>query len=94
MTVTVTLPDDGTDKYVRFGDVDVEHNDGALDVYRGDAKQTQLCLRRVDRRGRRPKEVQEAWLLGLIEPPVARGDVFPGVRCRLAGKSFVLALPP
>jgi hypothetical protein len=31
---------------------------------------------------------------GLIEPPVARGDVFPDLRCRLAGKSFVLALPP
>jgi hypothetical protein len=40
MTVTVTLPDDGTDKYMRFGDVYVEHNDGALDVYRGGAKQT------------------------------------------------------
>jgi len=37
---------------------------------------------------------EEACFLGLIEPPVARGDVFPGVRCRLAGKSFVLALPP
>ena len=36
MTVTVTLPDDGTDKYMRFG----EHNDGGLDVYRGGAKQT------------------------------------------------------
>ena len=30
----------------------------------------------------------------LIEPPVTPGDVFPDVRCRLAGKSFVLALPP
>ena len=40
MTVTVTLPDDGTDKYMRFGDVYVEHNDGGLDVYRGGAKQT------------------------------------------------------
>jgi hypothetical protein len=25
---------------------------------------------------------------------VTRGDVFPDVRCRLAIKSFVLALPP
>ena len=38
MTVTVTLPDGGTDKYMRFGDVYVEHNDGTLDVLRGGAK--------------------------------------------------------
>jgi hypothetical protein len=37
---------------------------------------------------------QEACFLGLIEPPVARGDVVPDVRCGLAVKSFVLALPP
>jgi hypothetical protein len=39
MTVTVTLPDGGADKYMRFGDVYVEHNDGTLDVFRGGAKQ-------------------------------------------------------
>lgn len=35
MTVTVTLPDGATDKYMRFGDAYVQHDDGALDVFRG-----------------------------------------------------------
>jgi hypothetical protein len=39
MTVTVTLPDGATDKYMRFGDVYVKRNDGRLDVVRGGAKQ-------------------------------------------------------
>jgi hypothetical protein len=39
MAVTVTLPDGGTDKYMRFGDAYVKHNDGRLDVVRGGAKQ-------------------------------------------------------
>ena len=30
---------DGTDKYMRFGDVYVKHNDGTLDVIRGGARQ-------------------------------------------------------
>ena len=38
MTVTVTLPDGGTDKYMRFGDAYVKHNDGTLDIIRGGAK--------------------------------------------------------
>jgi hypothetical protein len=38
MTVTVTLPDGATDKYMRFGDAFVKHNDGTLDVIRGGAK--------------------------------------------------------
>jgi hypothetical protein len=38
MTVTVTLVDGGTDKYVRFGDGYIEHKDGTLDVTRGGAK--------------------------------------------------------
>jgi hypothetical protein len=38
MTVAVTLPDGGTDKYMRFGDAYVKHNDGTLDVIRGGAK--------------------------------------------------------
>lgn len=32
MTVTVTLADGGTDKYMRFGDSYIEHMDGTLDV--------------------------------------------------------------
>jgi hypothetical protein len=39
MPVTVTLPDGGADKYMRFGDVYVKHNDGTLDVIRGGARQ-------------------------------------------------------
>lgn len=39
MTVTVTVPDGATDKYMRFGDAFVKHNDGRLDVIRGGAKQ-------------------------------------------------------
>ncbi|BBY41094.1 hypothetical protein MMAN_52280 [Mycobacterium mantenii] len=38
MTVTVTLADGGTDKYMRFGDSYIEHKDGTLDVIRGGAK--------------------------------------------------------
>ena len=39
MPVTVTLPDGGADKYMRFGDAYVKHNDGTLDVIRGGARQ-------------------------------------------------------
>ncbi|BBY44120.1 hypothetical protein A5765_02170 [Mycolicibacterium celeriflavum] len=38
MTVTVTLPDGATDKYMRFGDAYIKHGDGTLDVVRGGAK--------------------------------------------------------
>ena len=38
MTVTVTLRDGATDKYMRFGDVYVKHHDGTLDVIRSGAK--------------------------------------------------------
>jgi hypothetical protein len=38
MTVTVTLADGGTDEYMRFGDVYVQHQDGRLDVVRRGAK--------------------------------------------------------
>lgn len=40
ITVNVTLPGGGSDKYMRFGDVYVKHNDGALEVFRCGAKQT------------------------------------------------------
>src|SRR4029078_1887896 len=39
MTVTVTLPDGGTDAYMRSGDAYVKHNDGTLDVLRVGAHQ-------------------------------------------------------
>ena len=39
MTVTVTLRDGATDKYMRFGDAYVKHNNGMLDVVRCGAKQ-------------------------------------------------------
>jgi hypothetical protein len=55
MTVTVTLRDGGADKYMRFGDAYVKHNDGTLDV------------RGLDRRGRRRKELEEGPFLGLID---------------------------
>ena len=38
MTVTVTLPDGGTDKYMRGGDAYVKHRDGTLDFIRTGAK--------------------------------------------------------
>jgi hypothetical protein len=38
MTVTVTLQDCATDRYMRFGDEYVKHNDGTLDVIRDGAK--------------------------------------------------------
>jgi len=38
MTVTVTLPDGGTDKYMRFHDAYVKRNDGALDIVRDGVK--------------------------------------------------------
>ncbi len=38
MTVSVTLRDGATDRYMRFGDAYVKHNDGTLDVIRGGAK--------------------------------------------------------
>ena len=41
MTVTVTLQDGDTDKYMRFGDTYIKHNDGTLDVVRDGAKEPQ-----------------------------------------------------
>jgi hypothetical protein len=38
MTVSVTLPDGGTDDYMRFGDAYVKNSDGTLDVVRTGAK--------------------------------------------------------
>jgi hypothetical protein len=38
VTVTVTLSDGVTDKYMRFGDAYVKHNDGTLDVIRTGVK--------------------------------------------------------
>ena len=38
MTVRVTLRGGGSDKYMRFGDVYLKHNDGTLDVFRVGAK--------------------------------------------------------
>jgi hypothetical protein len=39
VTVTVTLPDGATDKYMRFGDAYIKHSDGRLDVVRGGARE-------------------------------------------------------
>ncbi|MBO0679125.1 hypothetical protein JRC04_16800 [Mycolicibacterium sp. S2-37] len=38
MTVTVTLAGGDTDKYMRFGDAYVKHDDGSLDVKRTGAE--------------------------------------------------------
>jgi hypothetical protein len=61
MTVTVTLPDGGSDKYMRFGDAYVKNHDGTR--RRPHRRQTplQLRVRRVDRRRRRPEAVQEGF---------------------------------
>ncbi len=39
MTVTVTLQDGDTEKYMRFGDTYIKHEDGTLDVVRDGAKE-------------------------------------------------------
>jgi len=39
MTVRVTLPEGGTDQYMRFGDSYFEHGDGSLHVIRTGAKE-------------------------------------------------------
>ncbi|MDT5351479.1 MAG: hypothetical protein QOJ56_11 [Mycobacterium sp.] len=39
MTVTVTLQDGDTEKFMRFGDAYIKHDDGTLDVVRDGAKQ-------------------------------------------------------
>jgi hypothetical protein len=39
MTVTVTLQDGDTEKFMRFGDAYIKHEDGTLDVVRDGAKQ-------------------------------------------------------
>jgi hypothetical protein len=39
MTVTVTLRDGETDKYMRYGDAYLKHNDGTLDVIRDGSKE-------------------------------------------------------
>jgi hypothetical protein len=39
VTVRVTLPEGGTDQYMRFGDTYFEHGDGSLDVIRTGAKE-------------------------------------------------------
>jgi hypothetical protein len=48
MTVTVTLPDGGTDAYMRSGDAYVKHNDGTLDVIRVGAQQPHRYASGVD----------------------------------------------
>ena len=40
MTVTVTLPDGGADRYMRFGDAYIQHDNGTLDVVRTGAKES------------------------------------------------------
>ena len=40
MTVTVTLPDGGTDEYMRFGDAYLKNGDGSLDVVRTGARES------------------------------------------------------
>jgi hypothetical protein len=39
MTVKVTVPDNGTDAYMRFGDAFIKHHDGTSDIIRNGAKQ-------------------------------------------------------
>jgi hypothetical protein len=40
MTVTVTLSDGATDRYMRFGDAYVKHDNGTLDVVRNGARES------------------------------------------------------
>jgi hypothetical protein len=47
MTVSVTLQDGATDKYMRFGDAYVKHNDGSLDVVPCGAQQPHSYARRA-----------------------------------------------
>ena len=64
MTVTVTLRDGATDKYMRFHDAYVKHNDGTLDVVRGGARQPYSYGGGVDRRRRRRKGLEEGRFWG------------------------------
>ena len=64
MTVTVTLPDGLTDKYMRFGDAFVKHDNGTLDVIRTGARQPHRPGGAVDRRRRRPKELEDGRFWG------------------------------
>jgi hypothetical protein len=68
MTVTVTLQGGATDRYMRFGDEYVKHNDGTLDVIRDGAKRA-ISLRagRVGRREGQRKAIEEKPFLGLIQ---------------------------
>jgi hypothetical protein len=77
MTVTVTLADGGTDKYMRFGDSYIEHKDGTLDVTRGGAKHAyRYESGGVDPRRRRSQEIEEARFLALITLTAVVGDPF------------------
>jgi hypothetical protein len=40
VTATVTLPDGGAGRYMRFGDAYVKHANGTLDVVRNGAKES------------------------------------------------------
>jgi hypothetical protein len=43
VTVTVTRQDGDTDKYMRFGDTYVKHDDGTLDVIRDGSGEPHSC---------------------------------------------------
>jgi hypothetical protein len=68
MTVTVTLQDGATDRYMRFGDEYVKHNDGTLDVIHDGAKRPYSYAPGAwsDVKGQR-KAIEEKPFLGLIQ---------------------------
>lgn len=95
MTVKVTLPDGGSDKYMRFGDVYVKHNDGTLEVFRGGARQAYsyasgewTAVEGDRKRIKRSVSGADQRRQSLGAPS------FLTLACRMVGKPFVLALPP
>ena len=67
MTVTVTLQDGDTDKYMRFGDAYIKHNDGTLDVLRDGAKEPHSYAPGVWTNVQRRKVVEAEWFSGSVQ---------------------------
>lgn len=91
MTVKVTLPGEGKDKYLRFGDVYVKHNDGRLDVCRVGAKPaySYACGEWTDVEGDQ-KRVKRRGFWGDQRRQSFGETSFLRLACRLVGKPFVL----
>lgn len=93
MTVKVTLPGGGKDKYLRFGDVYVKHNDGdgTVNVFRVGARQaySHACGEWTDVEGDQ-KRTKRRGFWGDQRRQSFGETSFLRLACRLVGKPFVL----